>query len=308
MMKLFNPEDYLILVVDDSPINLQVVGTTLDEIGYSTTFANNGYQAIERFKSAQPDLVLLDMMMPEMDGLGACNALKAENPDIPIIFLTASHEQEHLLKAFEQGAVDYLTKPFNKLELVARVKNHLMLRYAFGELKIALIEMERLAKTDGLTGLLNRCTLFETATQEFSRAQRYNRSLSVLMLDIGHFKSVNDTYGHQVGDSVIKRVADVLKATLREADFVGRYGGEEFAVILPETGLQQAAEVAERIRLKINQQSILTELGNLQFTVSLGVAAFQVGIGTIDKVFEQADKALYQAKSNGRNSWAVCSN
>lgn len=305
MIKPFNPEDYLILVVDDSPINLQVVGMVLDKIGYSTTFANNGFQAIERFKAAQPDLVLLDLMMPEMDGLEVCNALKALDPEIPIIFLTASQEQEHLLKAFEQGAVDYLTKPFNKLELVARVKTHLMLKYAFHELKIALVEMERLAKTDGLTGLLNRRSLFEVAAQELSRAQRYNRSLSVVMLDIDHFKRINDAYGHQVGDTVIQSVAEALKETLRETDVVGRYGGEEFAVILPETTVQQALVVAERIRCRISKQSIATDRGTLQVTVSLGIAMYAAGMEAIDEVVKQADQALYQAKSNGRDTWVV---
>lgn len=303
MVKPFTPEDYLVLVVDDSPVNLRVVGTTLDEIGYSTTFANNGFQAIERFKSAQPDLVLLDMMMPDMDGLEVCNILKAADPEVPIIFLTASQEPEHLLKAFEQGAADYVTKPFNKPELAARVKNHLMLRYAFNELKTALVEMERLAKTDGLTGLLNRRSLFEIAAQEFARAQRYNRSLSVLMLDIDHFKRVNDIYGHHVGDIVIQTVASILNGTLRETDSLGRYGGEEFAVILPETTLEQASEVAERIRCQVCERSISDDFKDLQVTVSLGISTLRTGMKTIDGMLQQADQALYQAKSNGRNTW-----
>lgn len=303
MVKPFNPEDYLVLVVDDSPVNLQVVGTTLDEIGYSTTFANNGFQAIERFKSARPDLVLLDMMMPDMDGLEVCNILKAADPDVPIIFLTASHEPEHLLKAFEQGAVDYVTKPFNKPELAARVKNHLMLRYAFNELKIALNEMERLAKTDGLTGLLNRRSLLEIAEQEFARAQRYNRSLSVLILDIDHFKRINDTYGHPIGDVVIQTVASILNETLREADSVGRYGGEEFVVVLPETTLEQASEVAERIRDQVAKKLISNDFRNLQVTISIGISALKTETHTIDEMLQRADKALYQAKSNGRNTW-----
>lgn len=306
MVNPFNPEDYLVLVVDDSPVNLQVVGTTLDEIGYSMTFANNGFQAIERFKSARPDLVLLDMMMPDMDGLEVCNILKAADPDVPIIFLTASHDPEHLLKAFEQGAVDYVTKPFNKPELAARVKNHLMFRYAFNELKTALVEMERLAKTDGLTGLLNRRSLFEIASQEFARAQRYNRSLSVLMLDIDHFKRINDTYGHHLGDLVIQSVASILKETLRETDSVGRYGGEEFVVILPETALEQAFEVAERIRFKVSAQSFSNDLKDLKVTVSLGVATLKSEINTVDEMMKQADHFLYQVKLNGRNAWAGC--
>lgn len=304
MIKPFNPEDYLILAVDDSAINLQVVGTVLDEIGYSTTFANSGFQAIERFKSAQPDLVLLDLMMPEMDGFEVCRALKLADPEIPIIFLTASHEQEPLLQAFEQGAVDYVTKPFNKLELAARVKTHLMLKYAFNQLKTALVEMEQLAKTDGLTGLLNRRTLFEVAAQEFSRAQRYERALSLIMLDIDHFKHINDTYGHPVGDIVIQTVAATLKETLREADLIGRYGGEEFAVILPETTLEHASEVAERICCQIGERT-MTDNENLRVTVSLGVTTLRTGMSTVGEMLKQADQALYQAKSNGRNTWVT---
>lgn len=304
MVKPFNPEDYLVLVVDDSPVNLQVVGITLDEIGYSTTFANNGSQAIERFKSAQPDLVLLDMMMPDMDGLEVCNILKATDPEIPIIFLTASHEQKHLIEAFEQGAADYVTKPFTKPELAARVKNHLMLRYAFNELKTALVEMERLAKTDGLTGLLNRRSLLEVAVQEFTRAQRYKRSLSVLMLDIDHFKRINDTYGHHVGDLVIQTIASILNEIFRATDSVGRYGGEEFVVILPETTLEQAFEVAERIRCQVSGRLMSNEIRDLHATVSLGISTLSTETNTIDEMLQRADKALYQAKSNGRNTWA----
>ncbi|MBD2256480.1 PleD family two-component system response regulator [Pseudanabaena sp. FACHB-2040] len=305
MLKRFNPEDYLILVVDDAPMNLQIVGSMLDETGYATTFANNGSQAISRFKAAQPDLVLLDLMMPGVDGLEVCSALKATYPEIPIIFLTASHESEHLLQAFEQGAADYVTKPFSKPELLARVKTHLMLKHTFSELRTALVEMERLAKTDGLTGLLNRRYLFEAATQELSRAQRYGRAFSVLMVDIDHFKRINDTYGHPVGDVVIQTVASVLTEALREVDLIGRYGGEEFSIILPETPLQKATEVAERIREMINSLPIPAGSENLHITVSTGISGCEGGVQSIDEIFHQADKALYQAKSAGRNTWVV---
>lgn len=301
MVQSFNSKSYLILVVDDSPINRRVVGKSLDQLGYTAVFAHNGFQAIEQFKSARPDLVLLDLIMPDMDGLEVCDALKAINPEVPVIFLTASNEQEHLLKAFEQGAVDYLTKPFNQLELMARVKTHLMLKYAFSELKTALIEMERLAKTDALTGLLNRRSLFESAIQEFSRAQRYSRHLSVLMLDIDHFKHINDTYGHQAGDIVIQAVATILQETLRETDVLGRYGGEEFVVVLPETALEPALAVAERIRCQIYDRAISSDTSSLHITASIGIATFSTGTSSIDEMLKQADRALYQAKSKGRN-------
>lgn len=307
MVKPFTPADYSILIVDDSLVNLKVVGSILQQIGYSTALAHSGAQAMEQLNRVKPDLVLLDLMMPDMDGLEFCELLKAnrDNSDVSIIFLTASQDRAHLLQAFEQGACDYVTKPFNRPELAARVKTHLMLKHTVNELKLALGQMEQLAKTDGLTGLLNRRSLFEAAEQEFLRAQRYSRPLSILMLDIDHFKRINDTYGHQIGDRVIQQVADVLKAALRQVDITGRYGGEEFVVVLPETDLHQSIEVAERLRYLIDSLSTSTVLGELRITASVGVAVRRDQVRSIEEMLNQADKALYQAKTAGRNTWVI---
>lgn len=307
MMPSFQPQDFLILIVDDLPDNLRVVGSMLDRVGYATTFANSGVQALERFHSAAPDLILLDLMMPELDGLVVCQTLKADPnySNLPIIMLTASHEREHLLKAFDHGAVDYITKPFNQQELLARVKTHLMLKHTYDQLKKALTAMEHLARTDTLTGLLNRRSLFEVAEQEFVRAQRYQIAFSVLMLDIDHFKRINDTFGHQIGDLALQTLATTLKTSFRAVDCIGRYGGEEFVVILPATSLPEAIEVAERIRCLVADLVILTPTQNLYLTISTGIATFETTDLSIDQILNRADTALYQAKARGRNTWVA---
>jgi len=299
----FNPENFLILIVDDVSKNLQVVGAMLDEVGYATTFATSGKQAIERVKTANPDLILLDLMMPEINGLQVCEHLKA-NPlhaEIPIIFLTASNDSQHLLQAFGQGAVDYVTKPYKAPELLARVKTHLELKYTRDELKKALVELEKLATTDSLTGISNRRHLLTLAEREFQRARRYRHPFSLLMLDIDHFKSINDTYGHAAGDEALKLMADVTRNALRQVDIFGRFGGEEFVVFLPETPLRDAVTVADRIREAIASAPLTIQNAEARMTVSIGVSTYQDDEPSLDTLLMRADKALYEAKQRGRD-------
>ncbi|MDF0553475.1 diguanylate cyclase [Kamptonema sp. UHCC 0994] len=305
------PEKCLILVVDDLIENLQLIAFILEKRGYETTFATSGQQALERVESARPDLILLDFMMPYMNGLEVCERLKA-NPDvaeIPIIFITASHEQEHLIQAFERGAVDYITKPFNTPELLARVRTHLDLKYTREQLKKSLRdqaeltkELQKLANTDPLTGVWNRRHLLTLCEREINRSCRYNRFFSLLMLDLDRFKQVNDIYGHSVGDEVLIAMTKVVENSLRNVDFWGRFGGEEFVVVLPETNLESAVEVAERIR-KTLEKTVITiqEEKQVQITVSIGVSSYQLEDTKIDAVLQRADKALYEAKNQGRN-------
>lgn len=311
-MKQFNPEDFLILVVDDISQNLQVIGEILEKIGYDTTFATSGEQAIERVQAAQPDLILLDLMMPGINGLEVCQQLK-NNPifqEVPIIFLTASNEKEHLLAAFDRGAVDYVTKPFNPPELLARVRTHLELKKTREELKTSLYEqsrlideLEKLATTDPLTGIWNRRHLLSKAEQELERAIRYHSPFSVLTIDLDKFKQINDLYGHAVGDEVLIKVTQNILKLLRKIDCLGRMGGEEFAVILPETTTLLAVNVAERIRCQIaNLVFNISEI-KLQITACIGVAGYQSKNKheTVDAILLRADRALYQAKKQGRN-------
>lgn len=302
-MKPFNPEQFLVLVVDDISQNLQVVADILEDVGYDTTFATSGEQALERIAIAQPHLILLDLMMPGMDGFQVCNRLKNDPKlaEIPVIFITASNEKHHLIEAFEQGAVDYITKPFNPPELLARVRTHLELKHTQDQLRQCLKELEKLATTDDLTDIWNRRHISELAQQEFNRTCRYNRPFSLLMLDIDTFKTVNDTYGHGVGDQILKIIAKTVLSSLRTVDYFGRWGGEEFVIILPETDGKTAINVAERLRECIAQTVIPVGEQSMQITVSIGVASYQSGDKTIEDILHRADQSLYQAKNQGRN-------
>ncbi|WP_016952888.1 diguanylate cyclase [Anabaena sp. PCC 7108] len=309
-MTLFNPEDCLILVVDDVKLNLQVIANILDQVGYEYTLVSNGSQALERVKSAHPDLILLDLMMPEMDGLEVCEQIQSnpELSEIPIIFISASKEQDHLLQAFEKGAVDYMVKPFHTAELLARVRMHLELKYSRQKLKKLLHEqgelvkkLEKLANTDPLTEIWNRRYLLMIAEQEIKRSQRYYLPFSVLLIDIDYFKRINDTFGHSIGDEVIIFMTKTVFSCLRQVDSFGRFGGEEFVVLLPETDIHGAIIVAERIRENINNQYIFVGEKKVSITVSIGIASYNSTDKTIDTIIQRADKALYQAKNQGRN-------
>lgn len=342
----FNPEEFLILVVDDIRKNLQLLIEILDTSGYGTTFALSGKQALERIKVTEPDLILLDLMMPEMNGLEVCKRLK-ENPKtekIPIIFLTAATETHYLVKAFELGAVDYVTKPFRTPELLARVKTHLDLKRTKDQLETAYQQMKRIAATDELTGIPNRRSIFEFGKQEFQRGQRYKDeyTFSVLMIDIDKFKTINDTYGHDVGDEAIKMMVKITLNCIRKVDHIGRLetekealkkkealqrstpttekevptkeghlgrlGGEEFVVILPHTDLKGAKIAAQRVCEAMTQESLQVEDKTVTITVSIGVATYEPQDKKIDDILKRADTALFAAKANGRNRVATMEN
>ncbi|MFM7408010.1 MAG: diguanylate cyclase [Cuspidothrix sp.] len=309
-MSLFNPENCLILIVDDMLMNLQVMAETLESASYEITLATSGKQALERIKLVRPDLILLDLMMPGMNRFEVCDKIKADLnlSDIPIIFITASNEQEHILQAFDKGAVDYIIKPFNRYELLARVRTHLELRHTQKELKKMLEEqkelvknLEKLANTDSLTGVWNRRYLLNLAEQETQRCRRYHRPLSVLMIDIDHFKGINDNYGHAIGDEVLIKMTEIVSNYLRSVDVLGRFGGEEFVALLPETNRKSALITAERIRENIEKITIPVQEKSVSITVSIGVGSYQKGDANIDILLQRADEALYKAKRQGRN-------
>jgi diguanylate cyclase (GGDEF)-like protein len=307
MMETFSPEKFLVLSVDDISHNLQLLGTILERAGYETTFALSGSQALELLKTQQPDLILLDLMMPGMDGLEVCRILKSSPnyQEIPIIFLTASSESKHLVEAFSAGAVDYITKPFNVPELLARVKTHLELKYAKDQLKQALTELERQALTDPLTQVPNRRHLYQIAEREIARTRRYNYPFSSLIIDIDCFKQVNDNYGHLSGDEVLCSVAAMIKNSLRREDFFARFGGEEFVVLLPGTDTNSALCVANRIRYLIATSHLVVQAQSIPITVSIGIATFGFADHNLDGLLERADEALLTAKNQGRNRCVV---
>lgn len=303
-MDLFIPEDFFILIVDDITNNLKLVGEILDNLGYNTTFATSGFQALNRLKDNKIDLILLDLMMPEMDGLEVCQFIKNDPAlqEIPIIFLTASYEEEKLVEAFELGAVDYITKPFIRNELLARVKTHLALKQTTDNLKRALVKLQQLSQLDPLTQILNRRSFFEYIENQFNRAIHDKSLFSLLILDLDHFKQINDNYGHLTGDQILINFTLAIQNYLRSSDYFGRYGGEEFVILLPETDQADALKIAQEICDLIAHLSIPTEKGNLNITVSIGVAVFRPQDTRIEDIFDRADQCLYQAKALGRNT------
>lgn len=223
-----------ILIVDDVPRNLQLLGNILKSEDLNVAFAQNGKQAIEYALNKQPDLILLDIMMPEMDGYEVCWKLKENNltKDIPVIFITALGDTADEYRGFKLGGVDYITKPFDSKIVQVRVENYLRLKR-----KTDLLE--QLSSIDGLTEIPNRRRFDETFDNEWARAKRIQIKISLIIADIDYFKQFNDTYGHAAGDKCLRKVARALKRTIqRPSDFVARYGGEEFVLILPETDIQ----------------------------------------------------------------------
>jgi diguanylate cyclase (GGDEF)-like protein len=311
-MELFQPNECLILIVDDVPNNLRLLDEILDEMSYDTIFANSGKQAVEIVENltVQIDLILLDLMMPEMDGIEVCTIIKS-NPmcqDIPVIFITADESPQSLLNAFKTGAIDYLKKPLDKAELLLRVENQLKLNKVYAglrrsndELLEAYALLQQLATVDPLTGLENRRSLMDFSEVQLKLAQRYKSFFSILLIDLDYFKKINDTYGHLIGDEILKNIAKILKESLRNVDHIGRFGGEEFIVILPNTTLKNAVLVAEKVRDAIANFVHNIEEQIIQATVSIGIASYNSLDDDANQIIKRADQALYTAKSSGRN-------
>ena len=311
-MELFQPNECLILIVDDVTHNIRLLDKILDGVGYNTVFANSGKQALEIIgnKASQIDLILLDLMMPEMDGIEVCNILKS-NPmyqDIPIIFITADNSAESFATAFKMGAIDYIKKPFDKAELLLRVENQLKLNKAYAglrrsndELLEAYALLQQLVTVDPLTGLENCRSIMIFTELQIKLAQRYKSFFSILLIDLDYFKKINDTYGHLIGDEILKNIAKILKYVLRNVDHIGRFGGEEFIVILPNTNLKNAVVTAEKVREAIANFKHNIEEQIIQATVSIGIASYNPLDDDVNQILERADQALYTAKSSGRN-------
>ncbi|MCP4714844.1 MAG: diguanylate cyclase, partial [Deltaproteobacteria bacterium] len=244
------PVENKVLVIDDNVVIRKLANTLLSKKNYTVITANSGKIGIELAEKEKPQVVLLDVMMPEMDGFAVCETLKAQETtrDIPIIMLTSKTESVDKIKGLEMGAVDYVTKPFDHGELQARVATQVKFKNLWDELQKKNQLLQDLIKKDSLTNLYNHRHFQESLADEFSRSQRYGHPLCCIMLDIDHFKQINDTYGHQAGDEILKSVASMLSFKMRDVDLAARYGGEEFALILPHTELKEGASMADRLR------------------------------------------------------------
>ncbi|MEE2732452.1 MAG: diguanylate cyclase [Pseudomonadota bacterium] len=301
-----------VLIVDDVPANLDVLVENLQQEDIELVVALSGEEGYRLANEIKPDLILLDIMMPGIDGYETCRRLKAnrETTDIPVVFLTAKDNERDIEQGLCLGAVDYISKPFSMPILKARLRNHLALKHKSNLLL-------QLACTDELTRVANRRHFDYVFERELARAQRNHSALSVIMIDVDHFKKYNDYYGHPEGDRCLRQVSRALSSILhRPADLLARYGGEEFIVLLPETDAQGAMEIAEKLRQAVFDLSIPhkhAECGN-RVTISLGLSAYTSltqltpqTTQTSADLLNSADKALYQAKSSGRNRFvAAC--
>jgi len=305
----FDNRQIRILVVDDTPANLEIAVKILEQEHYDLYIADSGSSALELIEKIDFDLILMDIMMPTMDGFETYTLIKEheKNKDLPIIFLTAKVDIDSVVKGFELGAVDYIRKPFNGLELKARVRNHVELKKIREEAEQknkSLLEayetLEIIATTDPLTTLLNRREMLKRMEYERVNFERNQLPFSIIIADIDFFKKVNDTYGHDCGDHVLASVADILKENARKQDSISRWGGEEFLLMLPETDSNGAAILAEKLRIKIGESIFSTDTAEVKITMTFGISVFK-GNEALDKLISKADVALYQGKESGRN-------
>lgn len=305
-------ERAVVLVADDEPVSLALMKRRLERENFRVVVALDGREAIERAREWAPALMILDVMMPVLDGLQACRALK-ENPatrDIPVIFLSALDHAPSSLDGFPPGAHDYLSKPFGVEELIARVHVALRLKRERDALRHSAEESWRQAEAaremsmaDALTGLRNRLGLQRALQRAFAEARRYARPLSCLMIDVDRFKEVNDTYTHGAGDAVLAQAARVLTESVRGSDVVCRYGGDEFVVIMPQTPLEGALALGEKIRLAASAHPFGEGGRVISLTFSIGAAELLPDESDRD-MLARADAALYEAKAAGRDRTA----
>ena len=294
--------DGCVLIVDDDDAFRRLLVRRATRMGLNVADASNGSQAIALVHAAGFDVVVADLYMPEQDGLQVIKAAHEKDPDIQTIILTASATVETAVQALRNGAFDYLTKPLSSLadfELV--LTRALELRRLRQENARLFQEVRRLAVTDTLTGLYNRRKLEQTLSIEMERAERYNRPLAMVMLDLDNMKAINDNHGHPAGDEVLLIVADAIRKHIRRVDVAARYGGDEFIVILPEAEWKEAEAVASRVVDQIHA----TKFRGSSLSVSAGVVPWQRGMSTEEAFIECVDRAMYKAKRAGGSQVAV---
>ena len=302
-----------ILVVDDDAAVRREISKDLESAGYQVVTGENGQEALAKVRDERPDLIIMDVEMPGMGGRETCRIIKANKSFgfVPILLVTARQDVQTKVEGLEMGADDYLMKPLNYLELIARVKSMLRMKALQDELlgtneklKNVNERLQELSMTDPLTGLYNRLFFHKRIDYEFQRADRYRCALALLMLDLDHFKQVNDTYGHPFGDYVLQKTASLLLKSVRQVDIVARYGGEEIVIACPETNMEQAKIVAERIRSNMDKAEFSSDGSTTHVTCSLGIAVCpREDIKTADDLLRAADEALYRAKQAGRNCY-----
>jgi len=309
----------IILIVDDDLLSLKVLDFSLSKLGHSVINVSDAKEALTYLHSNNSiSLLITDWIMPGIDGIELCKRARKMKREkyLPIILLTSLKEKKDLIEGLNAGADAFLSKPLNMAELKAHIQvierilhleeqlatQIIEVKDAHKKLKDALNKIEEIANTDELTAISNRRNIMDCLDKELERALRYGTKLSILIIDIDHFKRVNDNYGHLCGDIVLKKFALIIQDTIRNCDHFGRYGGEEFIGIFPETPIEEPIHMAERIREKIsNTQFIINNESKLKITISIGVAVYSGSKENSYTILSRADKALYRAKESGRN-------
>ena len=295
-----------ILVAEDEEMSRRLLTANLSKKGYEVVPATNGREAWDLLQTPEaPQIAILDWTMPEMDGVDVCVELrkKGGEPYVYVILLSAKSKKEEVIEGLRAGADDYLVKPCHPLELIARVRSGVRILDLQKELIEAREALRIQATQDALTGCWNRRTIFEILDREFQRAKRETVSIGVVLGDLDHFKHINDTHGHQVGDLVLQESSRRMRSMMRQYDAVGRYGGEEFLMVLPGCDWQKAVNQAERVRTCLESKPIVLPDGQpITVTMSLGVSASDLHTyDSVDALVHAADQALYRAKNSGRN-------
>lgn len=306
-----------VLLVEDDRAMLVLLEAMLKAAGHDVLVARNGVEAMRIVEQQHPQLVITGWAMPQMDGITLCRKLRESSKrcDVYVIILTIQESVDRLVEAFEAGADDYLVKPVAQKVFFARLRaaqrvvqlqeelafdREQLLRFS-KDLAASNERLQRLALTDALTELPNRRFAMERLEQEWALSKRGDRTLSCMMVDVDYFKPINDKFGHQAGDEVLKRVANTLRQSARTQDVVCRYGGEEFVVICPDTGIDAAYQCAERLRLNVAALKFKNQEAGIGLTISIGVAEKKEGVASIEKLLNRADECLYAAKQGGRN-------
>jgi len=286
-----------ILAIDDTQSNLDLLNNLLGE-QYNLLVATDSTRGLKLLNRTQVDLILLDVMMPGLDGFETCLQIKANTAtqDIPVIFITGQSDEDSIEKGYDVGGMDYVTKPFKLKELRAKIKTQLKLQFLIKDL-------EYLSFYDQMTGIFNRRKFYDLGERAF---QESDGSLFGVMIDIDHFKAINDAHGHPVGDQVIKLVTCTISSLLSDDCIFGRLGGEEFAVLIPSVTEQQATTLADSLRIAIQELCVLTEdQQEVKFTISSGIAQKNLTTQSLDQLLKRADDGLYSAKKGGRNRTIV---
>jgi diguanylate cyclase (GGDEF)-like protein len=297
-----------ILVADDEALSRRLLEKTLERAGYEVMAVENGRLAVEQLNRPDgPRLALLDWVMPELDGPGVCRAVRRQQDQqdqayVYIVLLTSKESKEDIVTGLESGADDYLTKPFNVDELKARLRTGERILHLEGRLVEAREMMRFKATHDALTSIWNRGVIMDLLGRELARSQRESGCTIVLLGDVDHFKAINDTHGHPVGDEVLREIARRLLLSIRSYDFVGRYGGEEFLLVLNNCNPESAEARAEEIRKGVSNRAIQTTSGALQVNMSFGLLLSKAwGVRPVEELLHEVDAALYAAKAAGRN-------